>query len=85
MKSLIIPSLLVKSQEELNYFSKRLIKVTSRIHLDVADGKFAPNKVLQFPFKLNQNFQYNAHLIIQDPLPWIKKNLSKIDLLIPHV
>ncbi len=85
MAQLIIPSLLVKSQKELDYFTKRLQNVTKRIHLDVADGKFAPNKVLQFSFKLNKSFHYNAHLMIEHPLPWIKKNFSKIDLFIPHV
>ncbi len=85
MKSVIIPSLLVKNQKELDYLTKRLEKVTRRVHLDVADGKFAPNKVLQFPFKLNKNFQYNAHLMIEHPLPWIKKNIKRIDIFIPHV
>jgi ribulose-phosphate 3-epimerase len=69
----------------LDYSSKRLQNVTKAIHLDIADGKFAPNKVLQFKFKLDQHFEYSAHLMILNPLPWIKKNLSKINLFIPHV
>lgn len=85
MQQVIIPSVLAKNQQELDFYLNKLKCCTKRIHLDVVDSKFAPNKVLQFPFRLKRSFKYNAHLMIQNPLPWIKKHLKEIDLFIPHV
>tara|TARA_Y100000310_G_scaffold232580_1_gene235428 strand:- start:538 stop:1155 length:618 start_codon:yes stop_codon:yes gene_type:complete len=84
MKKQIWPSVMAKSQQELNFELKKLIGVAKTLHLDVTDGKFAPSKVFQFSFKLKKNFNYNAHLMIKNPLPWITKNIEKIDLFIPH-
>lgn len=85
MQQVIIPSVLAKNQQELDFYLNKLKNCARRIHLDVADGKFAPNKVLWFPFTLKRSFKYSAHLMIQNPLPWIKKHLKEIDLFIPHV
>ena len=85
MSAKIIPSIMAKSQTELNQDLKKLRSVTNWVHLDVADGKFVHNKVLHFPFKLKKTFHYSAHLMIEHPLPWIKKHLHQIDLFIPQL
>ena len=76
---------MAKNQAELNADLKRLTDVVRELHLDVVDGKFANNKTLQFPFRLSKKFKYQAHLMIKQPEKWIKKNLHRIDLFIPHI
>tara|TARA_Y100000310_G_scaffold29352_1_gene27849 strand:+ start:103 stop:729 length:627 start_codon:yes stop_codon:yes gene_type:complete len=85
MKPKILPAIMAKNQAELNADLKRLTDVVRELHLDVVDGKFANNKTLQFPFRLSKKFKYQAHLMIKQPEKWIKKNLHRIDLFIPHI
>ncbi|MBU0469988.1 MAG: hypothetical protein KKA62_03530 [Nanoarchaeota archaeon] len=85
MKQKILPSVMAKDQKELDDYFKRLKGSTKEIHLDISDGKFVSSKILDFKFKLSDEFRYNAHLMIKNPLIWIKKNFNKIDLFIPHI
>ncbi len=85
MKSLIIPSIIAKNQKELSASLLKMKKITTTLHLDVVDGKFAPNHSLDFPFKLSQQFKYQAHLMIKKPQEWIKKNGKGIDVCIAHI
>ena len=86
MKKQIIPSLIAKTQKELE---KRFdgIKNYSRVfHLDIMDGKFVRNKSLFFDFELPKGkFRYEAHLMIKKPEKWIKKNWKKSNLIIFHI
>ncbi len=84
MKQTILPSIMAKSQPELNTDFKKLTRVVKTLHLDVVDGKFANNKTMQFPFKLSRKFNYQAHLMIKQPEKWIKKNWRRVQLFIPH-
>lgn len=84
MTQLIFPSIIAKNQQELDAELKRLKGAAKTLHLDIVDGKFAPNRSLEFPLKLSKEYQYQAHLMIEKPEVWIKKNLNRIDLFIPH-
>jgi len=85
MKQLIFPSLMSKSQEELDRDLKRLKGIVKEVHLDVVDGLFAPNDSLDFNFKLPKGFKYNVHLMVKRPEIWIKKRWKEIDLFIPQI
>ena len=81
----IFPSIVAKNQAELDFLLKKLRGVAPTLHLDVVDGKFAYNNSLHFKFKLNKNFKYNIHLMVQDPVHWIQNNcvnLVKPELII---
>ncbi len=80
----IWPSIMATSQKELNSELTLASKITKVVHLDIVDGKFAPNKILQFPFKLKRGLEYSAHLMMNKPLPFIKKNKKRIQVFIPH-
>ena len=80
----IIPAIIAKDQQELNYYLKKLKNVSDWLHLDIVDGKFAQNNSLDFPFRLSKNFHYSAHLMVKKPEQWILKLHSKVDLLIPQ-
>jgi ribulose-phosphate 3-epimerase len=84
MRQKIIPSVMAKNQQELNQYFKKFKGIVKNLHLDIVDGKFAPNKVMMFPFRLSKEFSYNAHLMMKNPLKFIEKNINKIDLLIPQ-
>jgi ribulose-phosphate 3-epimerase len=73
-----------KNQKELTRDFKNLNGAAKILHLDVVDGKFAKNKTFQFPFKLSRQFNYQAHLMINNPERWIWANLKKVDLFFPH-
>ena len=84
MKTRILPSLMAKSQQELDADLKKLKGIVKELHIDVVDGKFAPNKTFQFEFKLTNNFSYNAHLMVNEPQKWIKKHADKVQTIIFH-
>lgn len=84
MAQLIFPAIIAKSQQQLDAELTRLAGAAKTLHLDIVDGKFAPNRSLEFPFTLSKKYQYQAHLMIQKPETWIKKNMQRIDLFIPH-
>ncbi len=93
MTQLIHPSIIAKNQKELagKYAQlQRIAKgIVQTLHLDVVDGRFAPNKSLQFKFKLSPEFRYDAHLMVKDPELWIKRQLRSsqhqlFNLFIPH-
>ena len=81
----IIPSIISNSQKELNQLVKKILKFSDIFHLDVMDGKFVKNKSLSFPFRLPRNKRYQAHLMIDNPEKWIRKNTRKIDTTIFHI
>ncbi len=84
MAQLIFPSIVAKSQKELDADFIRLKGIVKQLHLDVVDGKFAPNHSLDFKFKLSDNFSYEAHLMIKRPEQWIKQHWKKVELFIPQ-
>ena len=84
MKQLIWPSIMAKTQQELDQDLNKLKGAAKMLHLDVVDGQFAKNKTFQFPFKLSKHFHYNAHLMVKSPEKWIQKHGKKVDLIIFH-
>ena len=84
MKQRIFPSIMGKSQLDVNTLFKKLAGVATQLHLDIGDGKFVPNTSLWFPFRLSRKFRYNAHLMVRNPLLWVKKHGHKVDAVIFH-
>lgn len=87
MKSKIFPSIMAKSQPEMNRLFKNLSGAATVLHLDIADSKCVPSTSLWFPFKLSSKFKYNIHLMVKNPLTWINqhKRLKNIAFLIPQI
>ncbi len=84
MKQKIFPSIMAKNQKELDLDLKKLKGVVKELHLDVVDGKFAKNKAMSFKFRLNNDFNYNVHLMINRPGTWIDKYGKKVNTIIIH-
>lgn len=84
-KNKIIPAIIAKTQNE---FDERILKVSKcfdLIQLDFMDGKFVPNKSIDFDFKLPKTkCKFEAHLMIKNPEKWIEKNSMKVDTILVH-
>ncbi|MEK6863253.1 MAG: hypothetical protein AABW53_01000 [Nanoarchaeota archaeon] len=78
----IFPSIMAKDQLELDAIFDNLRGTVKYLHLDVADGKFVPNRSLWFPFKLSPKFRYIAHLMVKEPGSWIRKHGKKVEFCI---
>ena len=85
MKSLIVPAIIAKSQNELEKMLQRVIGKVERVQLDIMDGDFVPNKSLDFDFEIPYDFEYEAHLMVKHPFKWIDKIVNKVDIITVHV
>jgi len=85
MKKTVIPALIARNQKELDKRFDNVKKHFKTFQLDIMDGKFVKNKSLMFNFKLLKRKKYEAHLMVNSPEPWIRKNWKKVDTIIFHI
>ena len=86
LKKKIIPAIIAKSQQELEDKINKVKEFVEIIQLDIMDGKFVPNKSVDFDFKLsNADCIFEAHLMIENPEEWIKKHSNKVDMVLAHI
>lgn len=76
MGDFIFPAIIAENQQKLDELCERL-HFASVLHLDIMDGKFVSGRSLDFPFNLSKNFEYQAHLMVNNPYDWIKKFLDQ--------
>ena len=71
----IIPSILVQTAEEFIEQTSAIEKVVEQAQLDIADGKFVPNKTWGDPkiVKKEPNLNIELHLMVERPLSELKK------------
>jgi len=81
---MIVPALITDSQKELDAMINKVKTSVERVQLDLMDGKFVPTISLMFDLKLKKEVKYEAHLMIENSEEWIKKNIKKIDIFLPH-
>lgn len=85
MDQLIVPAIIAKNQKELDDMLSKVKGKVRRIMMDIMDGEFVPNTSLDFAFKLQSGPEYEAHLMVGNPLDWIGENPGKVDIAIMHV
>ena len=84
MKNQIIPSIIAKSQKELEERLNKVRNHASVIQLDIMDGRFVKHKSFGFDLKLpRMRCKVEAQLMVKNPEIWIKKNWKKADIIIP--
>lgn len=79
-----IPSIIAKDKKELGERLCRVINLSNEFHLDIMDSKFVKNESLNFKFELVENKKYTAHLMIEKPFLWIKRNYGYYNEFIVH-
>ena len=85
METLIVPAIIAKNQRELDGMLSKVRGKAQRIMIDVMDGEFVPNTSLDFDFKLQAGLEYEAHLMVENPLDWVRENADKANTAILHV
>lgn len=85
METLIVPAIIAKNQRELDGMLSKVRGKARRIMIDVMDGEFVPNTSLDFDFKLQGGLEYEAHLMVENPLDWVRENADKANTAILHV
>jgi ribulose-phosphate 3-epimerase len=85
MEPLIVPAIIAQSQCELESMLERLRGKVDRVMLDVMDREFVDNTSLDFDFELLEGFEYEAHLMVVNPLERIGSLAGKVDSVILHV
>ncbi len=81
---MIVPPLITNSQKELEEMIDKVKDYIERVQLDVMDGAFVPTTSLFFDLKLKPLVKYEAHLMIEYPEEWIKKNIDEVHIFLPH-
>ncbi len=85
MEPLVVPAIIAQSQSELESMLELLRGKVGRVMLDVMDGVFVPNRSLDFQFTLPEDFEYEAHLMVVEPLKRIGGLAGKVGSIILHV
>ena len=85
MRSLIVPAIIATEQSQMDTMLDKMKGKAERIMIDVMDDIFVPNTSLNFNFKLPIGFEYEAHLMIRNPLDWVRENGDKVDIVIIHI
>jgi ribulose-phosphate 3-epimerase len=84
-KDKIIPAIIAKTQKELDERITKVMDFVDLVQLDFMDGRFVPNKSIDFDFKLPKTkCHFEAHLMIKNPERWIEKNHMKVDTILAH-
>lgn len=85
MNKTVVPAVIAKSQEELENILKKISGSAKLIQLDIMDGNFVPNHSLDFDFRLPaEKYEYEAHLMVNDPDEWILTFGKDVDTIIVH-
>lgn len=85
MRKIIIPAVIAKTQEELDSILDKISGHASLLQLDIMDGRFVPNRSLDFDFDIpEKKYHFEAHLMIENPENWVDKNWKKVDTIIAH-
>jgi ribulose-phosphate 3-epimerase len=85
MAVVVVPAIIASTQAELDEMLSRLKGKVRRAMLDVMDGRFVENRSLDFNFRLPPWFEYEAHLMVEDPLERIEDLAGKVGSVILHV
>lgn len=85
MKITIIPSVIAKTQEELDGILSKINDSAQLLQLDIMDGKFVPSHSLDFDFRLQEGkYKFEADLMVEAPEKWVDENWEKADTIIAH-
>ncbi len=85
VKKIIVPAVIAKNQAQLEGIFEKIAGYADLVQLDIMDGRFVPNRSLDFDFRLPQRrYTFEAHLMVDDPDEWIKTYGKRMDTIIAH-
>lgn len=83
-EKLVIPSLIAKSQRELDKRIRKVRDVAELFQLDIMDNRFVPNSSLNFDFQVQDDLRFEAHLMVKDPIAWVEKLGENVETILVH-
>lgn len=86
----VIPGILAKTPEQLYADLRRLEKHTSRVHIDVIDGLFAPNATVggyEELLAFSTQLKFDVHMMVNDPVGVFERwrGVKNADRFLVHV
>ena len=81
----IVPTIIAKSQSELDRILARFGGSVDRVMLDLMDGRFVANASLDFNFQLPSSFEYEAHLMVDNPSEYAEALIGRVAWVILHI
>ena len=85
MGYLIVPTVIANTQNELDRMLARLGGNVIRVMLDLMDGRFVVNASLDFDFQLPSSFEYEAHLMVENPSEYVEALAGRVAWVILHI
>ncbi len=81
----IVPTVIANTQYELDRMLARLGRNVIRVMLDLMDGRFVVNASLDFDFQLPSSFEYEAHLMVENPSEYVEVLAGRVAWVILHI
>jgi ribulose-phosphate 3-epimerase len=81
----IVPTIITDTQSELDVLLARLEGKVDRVMLDIMDGRFVANTSLNFDFQMPSSFEYEAHLMVENPSEHLEALVDRVDWAILHI
>ncbi len=81
----IVPTVIANTQNELDRMLARLGGNVIRVMLDLMDGRFVFNAFLDFDFQLPSSFEYEAHLMVENPSEYVEALAGRVAWVILHI
>jgi len=81
----IVPTVIASTQYELDRMLARLEEKVIRVMLDIMDDRFVANASLDFDFQLPSTFEYEAHLMVENPSEYVGKLAGRVAWVILHI
>ena len=78
---MIVPAIIAETQNELDQMLSKVQGKAERVMLDFMDGIFVPSKSLDFDIELPEGIDYEAHLMVHNPLNLIEKLKDKVRII----
>ena len=79
--TVIVPAIIAETQNELDQMLSKVQGKAERVMLDFMDGIFVPSKSLDFDIELPEGIDYEAHLMVHNPLNLIEKLKDKVRII----
>lgn len=85
MEPTVVPAIIARTQEELDQMLSKVINFADRIMLDIMDGIIVETNSLNFNFNISSGPEYEAHLMVNNPIEYLQNLDEKISRVIIHV
>ena len=84
LQKIIIPAIISKTQAELDVAINKVQNFVNLLQLDIMDNSFVPNNSNDFELNLPKGPEYEAHLMINNPIKWVENQGNSIKTILVH-